>query len=256
MPWFKVDDGFHGHPKVMDLSLEAVGLWSLAGSWCAKYLTDGYVPNKTLPRLGGTQGHAQELHEAGLWEHAEGGWQFKDWADYQPSKAEVEAERLAARERMKKVRAAKKGIPKDGNGSGEQPANIAGTSEEVRIAPSHPYPDPSSPNGEESARKRATRIPDPFIVKTEMRAWASEEVPRVDVDRATRQFVDYWRAASGRTSTKKDWTAAWRYWLRNERGQQQTAPKQSKAAANAAEYRRLFGDGSEGSVPALDPGVS
>jgi hypothetical protein len=214
MPWFKVDDGFHGHPKVMDLSLPSVGLWTLAGSWCAKYLTDGYVPSKTLPRLGGTVGQAEELHGAGLWEPAEGGWQFKDWADYQPSKAEVEAERLAARERMKKVRAAKKGVQKDTDGSGEQPANIAGTSPEVRVTPSQSlsHPDPLSNERE----RRATRIPDPFILTTEMRVWARDEVPLIDVDRVTRQFVDYWRAASGKTATKKDWIAAWRYWLRRE----------------------------------------
>lgn len=198
----------------MDLSLQAVGLWSLAGSWCAKYLTDGYVPSKTLPRLGGTPALAQDLHDAGLWEPAEGGWQFKDWADYQPSKAEVEAERLAARERMKKVRAAKKGVPKDPDGSGEQPANIDGTSPEVRIAPSQSLslPDPL-PNGRE---RRATRIPDPFLLTSEMREWARDEAPLIDVDRVTRQFVDYWRAASGKTATKKDWIAAWRYWLRRE----------------------------------------
>lgn len=111
----------------------------------------------------------------------------------------------------------------------------------------------TTPNGVESARKRATSIPDPFIVTAAMREWAATEVPHVDVDRATRQFVDYWRAASGRTSTKKDWTAAWRYWLRNERGGE-PARKTSKAAQNAAEYRRLFG-GHEGSVPALDAGI-
>lgn len=142
MPWFKVDDGFHGHPKVMDLSLEAVGLWSLAGSWCAKYLTDGFVPERTIRRLGGGPDLASELYTAGLWEIGDGGWQFKDWTDYQPSKVEVEAERQAARDRMKKVRAAKKGVPKDTNGSGEQQANIDRSSEEVRLAPSHPIPVP------------------------------------------------------------------------------------------------------------------
>jgi hypothetical protein len=34
------------------------------------------------------------------------------------------------------------------------------------------------------------------------------------------------------------------------------APKLSKAAVNAAEYRRLFGDGSQGVVPAIDAGIS
>jgi hypothetical protein len=251
VPWFKVDDGFHGHPKVMDLSLAAVGLWSLAGSWCAKYLTDGYVPSKTLPRLGGSPAEAMELQGADLWEAAEGGWQFKDWSDYQPTKEEVEAERAAARARMKKVRAAKKGV-----GSGEQKENVAGSDGEVPIAPSQsPSPPDPLPNGSVSPQKRGTRIPDPFVLTTAMRQWAATEVPAIDVDRATKQFVDYWRAASGRTATKKDWVAAWRFWLRNERGGN-PAPKQSKAAVNAAEYRRLFGDGSEGSVPALDAGIS
>jgi hypothetical protein len=257
MPWFKVDDGFHGHPKVMDLSLAAVGLWSLAGSWCAKYLTDGYVPSKTLPRLGGTPALAQDLHDAGLWEPAEGGWQFRDWADYQPSKAEVEAERLAARERMKKVRAAKKGVPKETDGSGEQSPNEAGTSPEVPLAPSQSLspPDPL-PNGRESPQKRATRIPDPFVLKAEMRQWAAKEVPAIDVDRATKQFVDYWRAAAGRTATKKDWLAAWRYWLRNERVP--SATKLARADENAAEFYKYYGGNDEraGSVPALDPGIS
>lgn len=49
-----------------------------------------------------------------------------------------------------------------------------------------------------------------------MREWAAAEVPRVDVDRSTRQFVDYWRAASGAKATKRDWIAAWRFWLRRD----------------------------------------
>ena len=143
MAWFKVDDGFHGHPKVLDLSLAAVGLWSLAGSWSAKYLTDGFVPEKTLHRLGASRAEADELVTAGLWLTVPGGWRFKDWEHYQPVKEEVEAEREAARERMKKVRAAKKGVPKNADsGSPELPSNEDRSSEEVRIAPSLPIPVP------------------------------------------------------------------------------------------------------------------
>ena len=103
MPWFKVDDGFHGHPKVLDLSVAAVGVWALAGSWCAKYLTDGHVTHKALGRLGGTLDHATELVDAGLWIESDGGYQFKDWEDYQPLKDDVEAEREAARERVNNI---------------------------------------------------------------------------------------------------------------------------------------------------------
>jgi hypothetical protein len=66
--------------------------------------------------------------------------------------------------------------------------------------------------------KRATRIPEPFIVNQKMRDWARDEVPGVDVDRSTRMFVDHWRAATGQNSSKRDWVAAWRNWLRKDYG--------------------------------------
>lgn len=143
MPWFKVDDGFHGHPKVVELSLEAVGVWTLAGSWCAAYLTDGEIGLKSIQRLGGGKEQADELVYAGLWlEPLPGLYQFKDWDDYQPLKETVEAEREAARERMQKVRAKKKGTGPEA--SEDVQANVRpntdGTSEEVRVTPSHPIP--------------------------------------------------------------------------------------------------------------------
>lgn len=143
MPWFKVDDGFHGHPKVVELSLESVGVWTLAGSWCAAYLTDGEIGLKSILRLGGGKEQADELVYAGLWlEPLPGVYQFKDWDDYQPLKETVEAEREAARERMQKVRAKKKGTGLDDSSDVQanvQP-NTGGTSEEVRVTPSHPIP--------------------------------------------------------------------------------------------------------------------
>ena len=68
----------------------------------------------------------------------------------------------------------------------------------------------------EGASKRATRIPEPFMVTGEMRKWAAQEVPGVDVDASTRVFVDYWRAESGSRASKRDWVAAWRNWLRKD----------------------------------------
>jgi len=141
MPWFKVDDGFHGHPKVVELSLESVGVWTLAGSWCAAYLTDGEIGLKSIQRLGGSQEQAMELVYAGLWLEPEPGlYQFKDWADYQPLKSAVEAERDAARDRMQKVRAQKKGRSGSENVRPNNSGTFGGTSEEVRLTPTHPIP--------------------------------------------------------------------------------------------------------------------
>lgn len=88
--WFKVDDSFHSHPKAAAASLEALGLWTLAGSWSGNHLTDGFVPDHMLPSL--SRGNAQladELVAAGLWRRTKGGYRFHQWADRNPTKAEA-----------------------------------------------------------------------------------------------------------------------------------------------------------------------
>lgn len=74
-------------------------------------------------------------------------------------------------------------------------------------------------------RSRGSRIPDPFVVTAEMRAWAAAEAPGLDVNPHTREFVDYWRAKSGRDATKADWVATWRNWMRKAHRWQQGSSK-------------------------------
>ena len=94
MPWFRVDDGFHSHPKRLSVSLAAVGLWTVAGSWSSAHLTDGAVPDYVLPLLSADSPTlSRELVAAGLWERRRGGYVFHDWAEKNPSKVEVKNER-------------------------------------------------------------------------------------------------------------------------------------------------------------------
>lgn len=95
IPWVKVDDKFHSHPKVMELDLAAVGLWTLAATWCADYLTDGEIKKGQVRRLGGTDDHIDQLVESGLWEESGRGYRFTDWFDYQPSAESVKSDREA-----------------------------------------------------------------------------------------------------------------------------------------------------------------
>ena len=89
MTWFKVDDGFNTNPKTAMLSDAATALWIRAGSWSCSQLTDGFIPRDMLPFFRKTEETAIELVEAGLWEESEKGWNFHDWSDYQPTRAEV-----------------------------------------------------------------------------------------------------------------------------------------------------------------------
>jgi len=43
MPWFKVDDALHSHPKTRKAGLAAMGLWVVAGSFSASYMTSGFI---------------------------------------------------------------------------------------------------------------------------------------------------------------------------------------------------------------------
>lgn len=72
--------------------------------------------------------------------------------------------------------------------------------------------------------KRGTRIPTNFTVSEEMRAWAAEKVPMVNVDEQTERFIDFWRAKSGAAAVKQDWVATWRNWMRNAKKWAPDAP--------------------------------
>ena len=113
MTYFKVDDHFHSHPKILDLGLEAVGLWTLAGSWSGEQLTDGFIPNSLIARLGGSPEIAQALVDAGLWEIIEGGYLFHDWDAHNQTKAQVIESREAWRSKKEKQRGYRTSAKKD-----------------------------------------------------------------------------------------------------------------------------------------------
>ncbi len=61
---------------------------------------------------------------------------------------------------------------------------------------------------------RAQRLPDDFAPTAELRQWASENTPDVNVNDQTTRFVDYWRGVGGQRGRKLDWPGTWRNWLR------------------------------------------
>src|SRR6218665_2786899 len=80
---------------------------------------------------------------------------------------------------------------------------------------------------------RGTRIPDDFTITDQMRAWAAERCPGMDINLATEKFVNYWQARPGKNGTKLDWFATWRNWLLSdfERLPAQRGPSPPKVTA-------------------------
>lgn len=127
MAWVKLDDGFTEHPKVQEVGGDAAWLHVCALSYCNRNLTDGFIASGVVHRLSDRRNPrklAERLTAAGLWDVTPGGWTIHDYLEFQPSKAKVDAERVAARERMAALRAAKEAA----ESSGEQSPNFAGSS--------------------------------------------------------------------------------------------------------------------------------
>jgi hypothetical protein len=107
MAWTRIDDSFYDHPKAAQTSLAAIGLWTKALSYCARYLTDGFVPTLIvidLARLPKDEalGLARELVRARLWKAvADKGFKFHDYLEYNPSAKTLKSQRVmkAARQR-------------------------------------------------------------------------------------------------------------------------------------------------------------
>jgi len=70
---------------------------------------------------------------------------------------------------------------------------------------------PSKPASKSQRSKPKRALPVPFVQTPEMLAWAAEKAPAVNLDRETERFIDYW---TGQGSTKADWPATWRNWIR------------------------------------------
>ncbi|AQY55655.1 hypothetical protein PBI_HUFFY_53 [Gordonia phage Huffy] len=106
----------------------AVGLWTLAGAWSARELTDGYVPEFMLTELSGTPRLAGLLVDCGLWDQLDAGFIFRQWSKYNPTADQVRSDREAARERMRRRRResdgkyAETGPAEDRRGTGGGPA--------------------------------------------------------------------------------------------------------------------------------------
>lgn len=128
MSWIRIDDGFAEHLKIADAGPIAVWVQIQALCYCGRNLTDGFIPpnmaeffgkNNTQHigiARGGVPGmvefgdDADEMDwpsimvEKGLWDIVDGGYQIHDYLDYNPSRAEVKADRRRWKEKKKKQR--------------------------------------------------------------------------------------------------------------------------------------------------------
>jgi hypothetical protein len=108
VPWARLDDSLHSHRKLRRAGLEATGLYAMALSYCAAYLTDGHVDEDFLAELVPSKRRRERLLEElvrrHLFEPNGHGYAVHDYLDYNPSRADIERRRELAAERKRKER--------------------------------------------------------------------------------------------------------------------------------------------------------
>lgn len=226
MAWFKVDDGFWCHPKVLALPADAIALWVRAGSYCGQQLTDGFLPDSARTLFGhDMDASAEALVDSGLWVRVDGGYQFHDWDKYQPTRSNIEAERAADRERKRKARAEKARLREE---SGQRPAGLP--PESALPVPSRPDPTPIGDIQGENTREG--RLPKTWAPTAEHIARAKRD--GLDVIIQAEKFRAH-AAEKGRTA--KNWNSAFTRWLINakeyaDRDAQRASPQQRRATTD------------------------
>ncbi|MGW4222951.1 hypothetical protein ACWEG1_05790 [Streptomyces bauhiniae] len=226
MSWFKIDDGFHCHPKVFAAGTPAVGLYVRCGSWAAQQVTDGVVP-RHVAKMYGTQRMAKALIDAGLW-HQKGhnchscpevdanSYFIHQYLERNPSRVDTDLARKAKSERQQRWREGKKNGQV--NPADEPSVDVdvdASTSRHGDAAPDPTRPDPSSSLTE----------------KKDSQPSASEEPPRADVERVCRHFANVIERGGGK---KPRITKTWRNDVRLLLDVDGVTPEQAIAAIDWA----------------------
>lgn len=192
LPYFRVDDGLHSHPKAAIAGDEAMGFWARAGSWCTAYGTDGFVPDWWVKQQPKGPAKARKLVAAELWHRGEyignrpeyrgqSGYNFHQWR--QDSHEKVEADREKARQRKVRSRLSQHVSQRDsGRDSARTPGYIPNTqypeenSHLESASPDSTAREPrSAPVRPDANRLVAEIIPEthPSAVRTELRLQAS-----------------------------------------------------------------------------------
>lgn len=265
MPWFKVDDSFYDHPKFLDVPNAAVGLWTKAGAWCGKHLTDGVIPATQVKRFKGTNAQVNALISAGIWieDRSESGskvYRFHDWNGWQPTREQKLKEREEQAERQRKSRERKaqeqeerRNVTRDSHVTPSRDSHECHKGVSQRPVPSRPDPtlrkkeNPTKGKKERSAqsayadefaewyadypRKRSRKQAEKAFAKARKEGATVQELTE-GLARAKRSWQ-----LEGRDSTKIPYPASWL----NAEGwdDEETTPQQTQPPSKAQQYLEI-----------------
>ncbi|WVX88149.1 hypothetical protein SEA_LITNINMCQUEEN_93 [Gordonia phage LitninMcQueen] len=185
MTWFRVDDGFHDHPKTQEASMAARGLWVTCGSYCSRHLTDGHITSRQVRKEGGTSAQIRSLLDCGLWKVCDlhpNCYSFHDWIEQQPQRNDVLNRRAEDAERKRKAREAKR--------DNQQKHENVQPDTDSDVRPESALPDPTRPDHIKKQRS-ANAAPTTEKIEQTVTVEAYEQLGKAFNFMAVRQIVKW-----------------------------------------------------------------
>ena len=150
MPWFRLDDKTDEHPKLARVGVLGLGLFVKAGLYCARNLTDGFIPERKAREIAASvfeAGHEPgewlaQMVQAGLWDKVPDGYRVHDYLEYNPSRAKVEKQRADAKRRKQQWKERQE--EQRGNTVPNAKKNAPGNTDSAPEEQNDPKPDPVS----------------------------------------------------------------------------------------------------------------
>lgn len=211
MSWFKVDDSFPQHRKVLMIPrkhrLACIGLWMSGAAWCSRHLSDGLLDKFLIEELGGTGEQAGWLVEVGLWIDKSDQVLFHDWSDYQTTRAQVDEKKAKDAERKRKAREAY-----DAKRARSR-ASVQEDSENVTTESAQRPRGQSAESAQRPEHVRSTETPTPTPTPTEtptevLKACATASPQHVDVVDLFEQFWKSYPRKAVKKTARQSWTRA------------------------------------------------
>ena len=124
----------------------------------------------------------------------------------------------------------------------------------AKAMPKQPEPEPEPEKRDTKVspkKKRATRLPEDWVLPREWGQWALKEgwpepIIRLEADK----FRDFWISKSGGGAAKLDWKAVWRNWMRNSKTHPGAWMNNEGGGSNAQSNRTTRGHSGHSSLMA------
>lgn len=207
--YIRLDVHMPDNPKIEQLSATAFRLLITVWCRCGAMQTDGRVSDawwKKQPYRA-----RQELISSALVVQDPCGWRAHDYLSHQLSRDEIRARKAARAQAgraggLAKARAVAKQKP-------QQVLQQNPSYEDVDVDVDEEVEERTSSSAPAARRSRArTTIPASFEVTLQLREWARANGIECNLTTETQQWHDY---HTTKGDTAADWTASWRYWMRN-----------------------------------------